>query len=338
MRRRPLRLSRAKVLAFRRRAGHLDQRLPLDRIGLGRAALAGLQDSAPRAALLSLHARLHGVEPATWEHPALVQVWGPRFNDYVVAARDAAVFTLGRLPSAARARTRAVDTAARLAAFLAGRRLPFGHAGRDMGVPANSLRYATLTGTVRLRWDGARQPVIWTMPAPRMPVDRARQELARRYLRVFGPGTAEGFSRWAGVALPDSRAAFAAIAPELIPTYTPAGDGWLLADDEAAARVPVTPGSGVRLLPGGDPYLLLWGPERELLVPNARERAALWTTRVWPGALLVDGAVAGTWRRAAHEVSIDLWRRLSRADRALVEHEAATLPLGLSVPIRVTWV
>ena len=55
---------------------------------LRRAAWAGLQDSMPRAALLSLHARVAGVEPSTWEDPSLAQLWGPRYHTYVVAKRD----------------------------------------------------------------------------------------------------------------------------------------------------------------------------------------------------------------------------------------------------------
>ena len=78
--------------------GALDERLPRGRGSLRRAAWAGLQDSMPRAALLSIHARVEGTEPSTWEDPSLVQLWGPRFSAYVVAARDLAVFSLGRLP------------------------------------------------------------------------------------------------------------------------------------------------------------------------------------------------------------------------------------------------
>ena len=55
----------------------------------------------PRAALLSIHARVEGAHPSSWEDPSLVQVWGPRFSTYVVPARDYAVFTLGRLPTMA---------------------------------------------------------------------------------------------------------------------------------------------------------------------------------------------------------------------------------------------
>jgi hypothetical protein len=132
---------------------------------LRRAAWCGLQDSMPRAALLSIHARVEGAGPNAWEHRSLVQLWGPRFSAYVVAAKDLAVFSLGRLPEDARGRARAHETAERLHAFLDGRRMPFGQAGHGMGVQHNSLRYAAPTGRVLLRWEGARQPVVWTGPA-----------------------------------------------------------------------------------------------------------------------------------------------------------------------------
>jgi hypothetical protein len=52
----------------------------------------------PRAALLSIHARVEGADSTSWEHPSLVQLWGPRYSDYVVAAQDLPLFSLGRLP------------------------------------------------------------------------------------------------------------------------------------------------------------------------------------------------------------------------------------------------
>src|SRR5918998_5584120 len=116
-----LSLTRKQVLEFRRAVGALDERLPLSADALRRAGWAGFQDSMPRAALLSIHARVAGTEPSSWEDPSLVQVWGPRFSAYVVAAKDRAVFTLGRLPDAGPARAFAEELAARLETFLDGR-------------------------------------------------------------------------------------------------------------------------------------------------------------------------------------------------------------------------
>jgi hypothetical protein len=58
----------------------LDERLPRGRRSLRRAAWAGLQDSMPRAALLSIHARVAETQPTTWEDASLVQLWGPRYS------------------------------------------------------------------------------------------------------------------------------------------------------------------------------------------------------------------------------------------------------------------
>ena len=113
----------------------------------------------PRAALLSIHARVEGTEPSTWEDPSLVQLWGPRYSAYVVAARDLAVFSLGRLPEGA-ARKKAEDIAAELHTLLGGTRGSLGEAGNAIGVDPNRFRYAAPTGTVVIRWDGARSPTV----------------------------------------------------------------------------------------------------------------------------------------------------------------------------------
>ena len=335
-----LELTRAQILAFRRRSGGLDERLPLGPRSLRAAAWAGLQDSMPRAALLSIHARVEGTEPGSWEDSSLVQVWGPRFSAYVVAARDRAVFTVGRLPDDPAARAGIEQSADRLDAFLDGRRMPCSEVGRELGRHPGSLRYAAPTGRVLMRWDGARQPTIWTVPRPTVELGDARLELARRYLHVFGPTTANRFTEWAGIKPARGRATFDTLASSLIPVHTPAGDAWILTEDEEALRTSVGRGVArqVCLLPSGDAYFLLWGQDRELLVPDPDRRRALWTPRVWPGAVVIDGEVAGTWRRAGAVVAIEAWQRLSPAAREAVELEAQSFPLPeLQGRVRVRW-
>jgi hypothetical protein len=331
-------LSPEQVLAHRRRAGALDERLPSGKTSLERAAWAGMQDSMPRAAVLSIHARVAGTEPTTWEDPSLVQVWGPRFSAYVIAARDRAVFTLGRLPAGGKGLRRAEDTAARLHAFLDGRRMRYDEAGLGVGVHPNALRYAAPTGTVLIRWEGARLPVIWTVPRPEIDPREARVELARRYLHVLGPTTPAAFAKWAGIGSAEGRGAFEALAGEVMAVRSPVGDGWILSSDEPSFRATPSPAAPARLLPSGDAYFLLHGVDRELLVPDENQRGKLWTSRVWPGAVLVGGEVVGTWRRANAVVAIQTWRRLSTAERQAVEAEAESLPLpGLSGQIVVRW-
>jgi len=334
-----LKLTRSQILAFRRRAAALDERMPRGRRALRRAAWAGLQDSMPRAALLSIHARMAGTQPASWEDPSLVQVWGPRFSTYVVAKRDLAVFTLGRLPDESGPQKRSQDIAARLRSALAGRRMAQSAAARAMGAQhANQLRYAAPTGTVLIRWDGSRQPDIWNVVVPEMDPYEARLELARRYLQVFGPTTPEAFARWAGIRSLSGIAAFETLRKTLTPVRTPIGEAWILGRDEPLFRAAPGPAAPARLLPSGDTWFLLQGADRELLVPNERQRHALWTSRVWPGALLVEGETVGTWRRAEHVLTIQPWRRLSRIQSDAVEVEAGSLPLpGIDRPMDIRW-
>lgn len=331
-------LSRQQILAWRRRAGTLDRRLGAGARSIQKAAWCGLQDSMPRAALLSLHARIEGVKPNALDDPAIVQLWGPRYSVYAVAAGDHAIFSLGRMPGAGAKRRLAEDLAARLATVLDGREMPLGEAARALGENHNRLRYATLTGRILIRWDGARAPRIRSLPAPDVAADSARRELARRYLHVFGPTTAQAFARWAGIGRRAGLATFDALRSELAPVRTPLGDAWILAQDEPAVRAQPGPPAPARLLPSGDAFYLLQGRDRELLVAEATRRDALWTSRVWPGALLVAGDVAGTWRRNQHILTVQPWRRLSRGARTAVEAEAASLPLpGVEREIAVIW-
>lgn len=333
-----LQLTREQILGHRRRVGALDSRLPWSAESLHRAAWAGLQDSMPRAALLSIHARVAGAPPDAWADPSLVQVWGPRFNAYVVPDEDAALFTLGRYPDDAKGRRVADETAERLEQALGGRRMRDRDAVKAMTGHPWHIRYSTTTGRVRIRWEGALAPTVWTVSRPRIEPLVARLELARRYLHVFGPGTAAGFATWAGVGAKESRAAFERLAPTLLPATSPVGEGWILADDEGSFLAPPDPAAPARLLPSGDAYYLFWGADRELLIPDAKRRGELWTSRVWPGALLVEGEIAGVWRRSNADLSIDAWRKLAAMERAAVEAEAAALPLGgLKTDIRVRW-
>jgi hypothetical protein len=209
-------------------------------------------------------------------------------------------------------------------------------AGDGLGENPNRFRYAAPTGTVLIRWDGARAPTVWAVPRPEVDPGDARRELARRYLHVFGPSTPAAFAKWAGIRPAEAQAAFDALSRELTAVRIPIGEARILTRDEPAFRGSTGAATPARLLPSGDAYFLLHGVDRELLVPDAAFRGALWTSRVWPGAVLVGGEVVGTWRRAHADLTIQPWRRLSRSERNAVEVEAQSLPLpGIEGPIVV---
>ncbi|MFL5738407.1 MAG: DNA glycosylase AlkZ-like family protein [Actinomycetota bacterium] len=333
----PVRLPRAQILAFRRRMGALDERLPRGKRSLRQAAWLGLQDSVPRAALLSIHARVEGTKPSTWRDPSLVQLWGPRHSAYVVAAVDLPYFSLGLLPDDVRGRERAYELADRLRKHLGGNEMTYSRAGRELGGDPNRLRYAAPTGTVIIRWEGAGQPTVRSVPPPEIDPGEARLEVARRHLHVLGPSTPQAFARWAGIKPKGGATAFERLHASLVPVRTPAGDAWILASDEAAFREAEGSPARARLLPSGDAYLL--AADRELLVADADRRRSLWPpSTVWPGGVMVGGELVGTWRRAHAAMTVQPWRRLSKSAREAVEEEAASLPLpGVDRAVTVRW-
>lgn len=333
-----LELSRSQVLAHRRRAGHLETRLSAGKDSLERAAHAGLQDSMPRAAVFSAHARVEGVGPFVWDEPPFIQVWGPRFNAYVIAERDRAVFTLGRLSDQPAAVEKAYRLADAFEAAFGDARVTLGQAGRAIGGHHTQLRYAAPTGRLQIQWEGGGTPLVWAVPAPAMdPVD-ARLELARRYLHILGPGDGIGFGDWAGIKAPRATATIEALAVETVPTVVDGEPGVILAADEESFRSGHTSPASARLLPSGDSYWLLQGRHRELLVPDPARRPELWTSRVWPGAVMVGGEIVGVWRRSGHDLTISPWREMSAREMAAVEEEAHSLPMpDAGREMRVSW-
>ena len=155
---------------------------------------------------------------------------------------------------------------------------------------------------------------------------------------MFGPTTPTAFGGWAGIKPARARAAFDALVPTLTAVRTPVGGAWILADDEPLLTAPPPRPAVARLLPSGDAYTLLWGADRDLLVPDADHRRMLWTPRVWPGGLLVGGELVGTWQRSNANVTLRPWRRLSGAERSAVEAEAESLPLpGAIGRMAIAW-
>jgi hypothetical protein len=71
-----LRISQAQALNYRLRMNNLSRRLPAS--SYVEAAYVGLQDTAPRDALLGMPVRVAGCEPSAWEHPRLIQTYSPR--------------------------------------------------------------------------------------------------------------------------------------------------------------------------------------------------------------------------------------------------------------------
>ena len=294
----------------------------------------------PRAALLSIHARVEGTGPSTWEDRSLVQLWGPRFSAYVVAGarsrgllaweaprrRRPPALRTGRRGTSARLPRRPNDdlrrggSRARRAPQLAQVRGADRHGPDPLGrrPAADRLDGGAARHATRPWLDSSSRAGICTSSVPRRP---------------------PAFAQWAGITPAVGRAAYHALAGSLTPVRTPVGEAWILAADEATFR---TAGRACRPGRGCSRAVTHISSFRERIAsswcPRPTVVGALWTPRVWPGGVLVGGELVGTWRRADRDIAIQPWRVLSPAERDLVQAEAESLPLpGEPARIQVHW-
>ena len=329
-----------EVASFRALSTGLHDRL--DPRARARAAWGGLQDSAPRSALLALHARVHSITPRAWEDPSFVQLW-LRKAAYLVPRADRAVFTLGALPRDPDAAAALQHLADQVVSACGGNAMSY----RELAAAAPELsgrldvRLTSATGKVALRWDASRIRVIPTSP-PEMDEEEARRELARRFLSWLGPSSVRQFSRWSGISQADAAQTWRALEPEIAVIAGPSGKGAVLASSLdlllSSERV-----SGARLLAPGDPYLYAHAGLPPTAAPSgladAQRRSGLPTRAVnaLVGRVLLHGAVVGAWSRRGASVTIAPWRHLTDGENDLVSREAQLLTGPLGQPVTVTW-
>jgi Winged helix DNA-binding domain len=316
-----LRVSRVQALNYRLAVNNLSRRLPVG--SYAEAAFAGLQDTAPRDALLGLHARVAGCEPSAWQDLCLIQTYSPRRAVYVLPREDFGVFTVGRLPRDPAARQAIEDLAEQACLALGGQA---GHLPHD--------RIICATGRFAVRWTTS-SARIWERPRPEIDPETARIELCRRHLHAFGPSQPGAFAWWAGVPPPDASASFDVLAPELMPVDYDGQQAWILAADRAALTT-AEPMRGARFLVASD--LRLLGQDRTGLFagPGLRRHSPLQDT-FHPGGLMIDGRIAGAWGRRGGRVSVKVARPLTAAARRAIQAEAQSMPIpGHEVSMSLT--
>jgi hypothetical protein len=342
-----IQVGREQALAYRLAAHHLHERLPA---GSEReaAAVIGLQDFPPGLAASALAARV-----ADADMGALAIVYTFRGAAVAVPPEDVAVFTAGLAPpdeSAARALVGtavesldaegigALDALDRVSDAIADaladgplERDDFHQALRER-LPRELLwwcrgceshhvhpslwRATGIRGVLAVAERRGRVTVFGAPPKPRG-VKAAPAELARRFLRAYGPATSADLAAWGGISPAHAKALLAGIETEQVDF-----DGRpalvLAAGDFASAPQ----AKGVRLLPPFDPYL------------DQRDRATLWPDPAVrkrarsgigaPGVVLVDGAVAGLWRpqKKGRRLVVGVEPLRSRLPRRAIEAEA----------------
>jgi Winged helix DNA-binding domain len=343
---------RERLSAFRACATHLDKRLAAgEHIEV---AFGGLQDSAPRAGLLAIHARMKDVGPGEWEDAKLLQVW-LRWADYLVPRRDVGVFTVGALPRRADQRSALHNLADAVVRVLDGRAKTARQVAESMpDLPTPTiLRLCSVTGKVHIRWD-AHTTVL--LPAGRaepagtvhlcvvgVDEDEARRELARRFLAWLGPARAVDFAVWAGIGRDDAEATWRCLDRELVVVTVDGVEASLLARDEDAFSRPGAAAAGVRLLPMGGPYLYpraalaVAAPPAELAERLRRDGVTSRVINSLTGRVLLDGRPVASWARSGAKVTLAAWQGVTGPARDRVEGEVDALRGPIGRPPTLGW-
>jgi len=162
----------------------------------------------------------------------------------------------------------------------------------------------------------------WLPPAPVLERESALAELARRYVTSHGPATAADLAWWAGIALGEARTAIhlAGLAVE---------DGYACPEGPPARRAAAT----AHLLPPFDEYTVAYKDRAAIVDPALADAVR---GGIFAPVVVLDGRVAGTWRRqltrGAVEVAVELAERPGAAhQRALA---AAADRLGAFLGLR----
>jgi hypothetical protein len=304
-------------------------------------AAGPVQAQEPRAARLAFRARARGllaadVDGARTEERSLLRAWCMRKTVHLIPSEDAgwllplfapiivrwsrkrlADFGLDRngQDRALKVLHDAVDSEGPLTRPELGARLERAGFATGQEFKVHLWLLATLDGSLCLGPDrGGRTCLVrmedWLGELEPRPREDSLAELARRYLRAYGPADERDMARWAGLPLRDTRLAFERIAGESLPVVR-------------AARSPV-----VRLLGAFDNYNLGY-VDRAFAIEAEHEK------KVNPGGGIVrptvvaDGRVVGTWsskrggRRLA--VTIEPFEPLPSAIAEAVEAEVADL-------------
>ena len=168
---------------------------------------------------------------------------------------------------------------------------------------------------------------------PGLDRDPAVMELVRRYLQSHGPATVKDLRWWSGLTMSALRTALADLAGE---TSSETVDGLQLWSLTSRAALP--PEGGVELLQTYDELVVGYTESRFLGDPAIERARAAWGDRSLPsGGVIVDGWIAGHWRRTvegkAIRVEAHLYEPRRRGLAARVEAAANELGAFFGRPI-----
>lgn len=132
--------------------------------------------------------------------------------------------------------------------------------------------------------------------------EQALARLAEKYFVARGPATIADFAWWAGIPKGEAREGLDAIAHRLEMMTVHGTEYWLAPDGDADDETPI-----VHLLPGFDEYMLGY-TDRSVQLGEYRRTygSTVSANGMFSATVVVDGSVAGTWRRTLKSDRVDI--------------------------------
>ena len=366
-------MSWQQVHAFRLERHHLVRRAAKKDLSRVIGEIGGVQAQVMSAAELQtgvrVDCRVEDVRDSLWKRKTLVKTWLMRGTLHLIPAEDLPLFTAAMRTRWMRLRNswlKFVDLSEPEFRALVE---AIGHAldgkvltREELVASVGRGRPERIREVMKSGWGGILKPVArsgllcfgpsrgqkvtfvrpqqWLGAWREIDPDQALHEVARRYLRAYGPATKEDFARWWGNWPGVGKAAWAGLADELATVAIEGRRADMLSSDvRRITKQPVE--ESVQLLPPFDPYLM--GHFSRDHIVEAANLSKVSRTAGWISAVvLVDGRAAGTWTHQVAKdtlgISVEPFRRMSARTMAQVRRRAESLAetLGLmKVDVRV---
>jgi hypothetical protein len=163
--------------------------------------------------------------------------------------------------------------------------------------------------------------------------EAALTELARRFLRGYGPATPADLAAWSGLPRRTAEAAWSSLAGELAEVEVQGGRAWMRRDDVRSRRAAGGRPAPVRLLPAFD-SLLLGYADRSAFVPTAYARRVNAGGGMIRPTILSDEGVVGTWALRRGDVEVAPFGSLGPETRREVDRERSAVRRFLAPALR----
>ena len=180
----------------------------------------------------------------------------------------------------------------------------------------------------------------WLKPIPlQISEEEAGRELARRYLRAYGPASPRDFAYWSGMRVREAREIFESL--NLVEVEVE-GERLLLLDEDVDPLLEASEGEGaVRLLPAFDSLIMGHRDKRRLIPPGYKSRIFLPRGDV-AATLLLGHRIGGTWSLKKQRgnrwlLTLSPFRPLTRGEREGIEGEIERLRGFTGFEIEVQW-